>query len=155
MTPMDDGGRTHSWRRRVLWALGAIGVVFVAIQFVPYGWTRSNPPVTGAAPWPDERVAEIARESCYSCHSNETDWPVYSYVAPMSWLVRSDVEAGRDELNFSTWPRDDGELDDAIEQIEEGEMPPSTYTLIHWGAALSDPEQAELIAALRSMDDAD
>ncbi len=135
-----------------MWALGTVLVVVVAIQFVPYGWTHSNPPVTADAPWPDEQVAAIARESCYSCHSNETEWPLYSYVAPMSWLVRSDVESGRDELNFSTWPDDDGELDDSIEQIEEGTMPPSQYTLIHRGAALSDAEQTELIAALREME---
>ena len=55
------------------------------------------------APWPDAESAALARDACYSCHSNETDWPLYSYVAPMSWLVRADVESGRDELNFSDW----------------------------------------------------
>ena len=68
----------------------------------------------------------IARDSCYDCHSNETDWPVYSYVAPMSWLVRRDVEGGRDELNFSRWDEDAGEADDAIETIEDGSCRPGS-----------------------------
>ena len=61
--------------RRV--ALG-LGVVLVAIQLVPYGWAHPNPAVVRDAPWPDARSEAIARESCYSCHSNETDWPLYS-----------------------------------------------------------------------------
>lgn len=150
---MGDTDHRQPIRRKVLRVAVALGVVVVAIQFVPYGWTRTNPPVTGNAPWPDEGSAAIARESCYSCHSNETDWPIYSYVAPMSWLVRSDVETGRDELNFSTWPEDDGELDDAIEQIQDGEMPPQRYTGIHRGAALTSTEEDELIAALVAMDE--
>jgi Haem-binding domain len=60
--------------------------------------------------------------SCYDCHSNETDWPAYAYVAPMSCLVRSDVESGRDELNFSEWDRDDGDADKAIGEVLDGSM---------------------------------
>lgn len=123
----------------------------VAIQFVPYGWWHDNPAVVQDAPWPDERSASIARTSCYSCHSNETDWPVYSYVAPMSWLVRSDVEEGRSEFNFSDWPEFADEVDDAIEVIEDGEMPLSQYTLLHPSAKLSAEESATLIAALLQM----
>ena len=150
---MNDGpAPARPWRRGFVWVLGALLALVIAIQFVPYGWTHSNPPVIADAPWPDEQSAEIARESCDACHSNETEWPAYSYVAPMSWLVRRDVDSGRDELNFSTWPDDAGELDDSIEQIEEGGMPPSQYTLIHRGAALTEDEQQTLIEALRTME---
>jgi hypothetical protein len=107
------------------------------------------------APWPDAESERIARASCYSCHSNETDCPVYSYVAPMSWLVRRDVEAGRDELNFSDWPDDAGEADDAIETIEEGSMPPRRYTLIHRDAELTDAEARTLVEALAAMEESD
>jgi hypothetical protein len=107
------------------------------------------------APWPDARSERIARTSCYSCHSNETDWPLYSYVAPMSWLVRSDVEAGRDELNFSEWDRDSGEADDAVDVVQQGSMPPGRYTLIHRDARLSDEEAELLVAALARMEAAD
>ena len=126
--------------------------VFVALQLVPYGWSHPNPPVVQDAPWPDAESAAIARESCYACHSNETDWPPYSYVAPISWLVRRDVEDGRDELNFSRWDRDDGEADDAAEAIVDGAMPPGRYTMIHRGARLSDDEADVLVAALEAMD---
>ncbi len=135
----------------------ALGVValFVLIQFVPYGWSHPNPPVTQDAPWPDAESERIARQSCYACHSNETDWPPYSYVAPMSWLVRMDVEAGRDELNFSTWDRDHGEADHAVEAIQEGEMPLDRYTMIHRDAGLTDAEADRLVAALEAMEGGD
>lgn len=136
------------WRRILLFGVGG----FLAIQLVPYGWRHPNPPVTEAKAWPSAEVEAIARESCYACHSNETRWPVYSYIAPMSWLVRSDVEKGREELNWSTGEFED---DDSVEAIESGEMPPSKYTLLHPGARLSDKEKAALIAALQASDGED
>jgi Haem-binding domain len=149
-------GLARAWHWRWLrYSVVGLAVVFVAIQFVPYGWWHSNPPVTLAAPWPDEESERIARSSCYACHSNETDWPLYSWVAPMSWLVRSDVEAGRHELNFSTWDRDAGEADDAVETVLEGSMPPRRYTLVHPDARLTDAEAERLVAALTVMEDRD
>jgi hypothetical protein len=134
--------------------VGGAGLLFVGgvMQLVPYGWHKTNPAVTAEAPWPSAEAEAIARESCYSCHSNETDWPLYSYVAPASWLVRRDVEAGRDELNFSEWG-EESEAHDAAEEVEEGAMPPSKYTLIHRGARLTDDEARVLIDALEQMDD--
>jgi Haem-binding domain len=138
-------------RRVLLWVgLGALAI-FVAIQFVPYGWRHSNPPVTANAPWPDPEAEAIAHRSCYDCHSNETDWPLYSYVAPMSWLVRSDVERGRDKLNFSTWDTGEGEVEDAIEVVADGSMPPDRYTRAHRGTDLSEAEIDTLVAALGQM----
>ena len=127
-------------------------VVFGLLQLVPYGWWHENPPVVADAPWPDEATAELARDACYACHSNETDWPLYSYVAPMSWLVRQDVERGREELNFSVWDPEDNEADHAADAVEDGEMPPSRYTRLHPDADLSDAEAARLVAALEAMD---
>ena len=142
-----------SLRRVVLWVgLGALAILLV-IQLVPYGWWHSNPPVTANAPWPDSEAEAIARESCYDCHSNETEWPLYSYLAPMSWLVRSDVERGREELNFSTWDTGEGKLEDAIEVVTDGSMPPGNYTRIHRGTDLSEAEIDTLVAALAQMPD--
>lgn len=107
------------WLRRGL--IVAI-VSLAAIQAVPYGWRHRNPPVLSDAPWPNAQAAALARSSCYSCHSNETDWPAYSYVAPMSWLVRQDVEAGRDTLNLSEWG-EDSDARDTAEAVAEGSMP--------------------------------
>lgn len=145
------------WRRRLFRAGLALAVVFGAIQLVPYGWSHSNPLVTANAPWPTGEAEATARAACYACHSNETNWPVYSYVAPMSWLVRSDVDAGRDELNFSEWDRDQ-DADDAADAVADGSMPPDRYVMLHPDARLSDADRRQLIAALNAMagdDDAD
>jgi hypothetical protein len=129
----------------VLVTLLGVGVL---LQLVPYGWEHSNPPVTEEAPWPSARARELAVDACYDCHSNETEWPVYSYVAPMSWLVRRDVENGREALNFSTWDRGEQEADDGADEIEDGSMPPSP---LHPDARLSDEERRILIEALEEM----
>lgn len=137
------------WKRRFVRAAMLLTVAFIAIQAVPYGRTHPNPPITAAAQWPSSKVESIARVACYACHSNETKWPVYSYIAPMSWLVRRDVELGRDELNFSEW---DGDTDDAAEVVADRSMPPSRYVLLHPEARLSDAERRELLAALEAME---
>jgi Haem-binding domain len=144
--------RAAAWRAVRGAGLGGL-VLLAAVQLFPYGWRHPNPPVTLDAPWPDTESERIARSSCYDCHSNETEWPAYSYVAPMSWLVRRDVESGRDKLNFSEWDRDDGDADKAIDTILEGSMPPEQYALIHRDAPLTDVEADRLVAALRVLDD--
>lgn len=126
-----------------------------ALQLVPYGWAHPNPPVVEDAPWPSPEARRLAEVACYSCHSNETDWPVYSYVAPMSWLVRNDVENGREELNFSEWDRDDSEADDAAETIADGSMPPWRFTLAHPDAELSEQQEQALLSALATMEEDD
>jgi hypothetical protein len=143
--------------RRILLRV-AIGMVvlFGLLQLVPYGWRHPNPPVTRAAVFPSTEAEELARGACMDCHSNETDWPVYSYVAPMSWLVRRDVERGRDALNLSELDREqESDLDDAADEVEDGSMPPRQYELVHPDARLSDDEKQVLIAAFEAMDDAD
>lgn len=126
-----------------------------AMQLVPYGWAHPNPPVVEDAPWSSPEARRLAEVACYSCHSNETDWPVYSYVAPMSWLVRNDVENGREELNFSEWDRDDGEADDGAETVVDGSMPPWRFTLVHPDAKLSDREAQTLLTALAALEEDD
>lgn len=152
----EDGGvapRLHPWIRRFRPVFVVAVVVGLAIQLVPYGWTRSNPPITDPVSWESAQVEAVVRASCYDCHSNETDWPLYSYVAPMSWLVRSDVEAGRDELNFSEWDDHDSEADDAADEVIVGSMPPERYTRLHPDAALDDVEKRLLIEAFQALDD--
>jgi hypothetical protein len=135
--------------RRLLLAGAA---VFVLLQVVPYGWRHPNPPVTQDAPWPTPHARQLAKAACYDCHSNESYWPVYSHVAPMSWLVRKDVEDGRRKLNFSTWGTGEQESHHGAETVQDGSMPPRKYTLLHPAARLSAAEKRELIAALQAMD---
>src|SRR5262245_21993196 len=83
-------------------ALGSLTaiVLLVGSQLVPIDAT--NPAVEGDIPAPPE-VKAILRRACYDCHSNETVWPWYSRLAPLSWLISRDVHEGRSKLNFSTW----------------------------------------------------
>lgn len=135
--------------RRTLVASGLalVGLV-LAIQLVPVD--RSNPPVTAdlAAP---PAVDEVLRTSCYDCHSNETRWPWYSRVAPVSWLVSRDVGEARDRLNFSVWgtyePKRQQRLAEEIwEEVEKGEMPLEIYLLVHADARLTEDDRAVLAA---------
>jgi len=96
-------------------------------------------------------VKAVLRRSCYDCHSNETSWPWYSRVAPVSWLVASDVHEGREKLNFSAWSRlrpDKRErvIEEVWEEVREGEMPLPVYLLAHRGARLS-AENRDVIRA--------
>ena len=123
-----------------------IAGIVIVIQFIPVD--RTNPPVT-ADLWAPEDVKEILKNSCYDCHSNETDWPWYSYVTPVSWLVSNDVNDARRHLNFSDWENMNMSarkkmLDEIWEEIEGGEMPLSIYTFMHSDAKISD-EQLKFI----------
>ena len=130
--------------RRIL--LGLL-VLFLAIQVVPV--ERSNPPGGEWLPAPPA-VEKILHRSCIDCHSNQTHWPWYAYVAPASWLVTHDVEEGRDHLNFSTWEIYDEDeridhLDEIAEVIEDGDMPLWFYVPLHPDARLSADDSATLI----------
>ncbi len=104
----------------------------------------SNPPVRGdMLASPD--VAALLRRACYDCHSNETRWPWYSRVAPLSWLIAHDVERGRQELNFSEWPAylpvTRKRKWQWIERVlHEQAMPPELYRLVHPDARLTEQD---------------
>lgn len=141
-----DGGMRLNWR-----ALGLAAVAFfLLLQLVPYGRVHTNPPVTLEAPWPDAASRALAVRACYDCHSNETEWPWYSNVAPASWLLQRDVDEGRSKLNYSTWDRSQ-ETDEMAESVLEGEMPPRTYLPLHPAASLNEVEKRQLIAALETL----
>lgn len=126
------------------------GTVLVAlllgIQLVPR--QQTNPAVTAELSASAELKALLKR-ACYDCHSNETVWPWYARIAPISWWIGSDVKEGRRDLNFSTWnlyspSRKARKLKETREQIEKGKMPLWYYVLIHPDAKLSAGDQ-ELI----------
>ena len=122
--------------KRILLALAA---VVVGIQFVPPD--RTNPPSDPAGSFeavvrPSPQGAGIIRRACQDCHSNQTVWPWYSRVAPMSWLVAEDVKEGRAKLNFSEWNRLSLEMSqrrmgDMCKEVREGEMPLWQYRALH------------------------
>ena len=125
--------------------------LFLLIQLVPYGRDHENPPVTRAARWSDPEAEQLADQSCGDCHSNLTEWRWYSNIAPTSWLVQSDVDEGRDILNFSEWDRGQPDLGELTEVISSGEMPPWKYTLPHPSTKLSSDEKDRLIRGLEQL----
>lgn len=123
----------------------ALIALFVLIQFVPYGRNHRNPPVQQEVTWNSAAAEAIARRACYDCHSNETNWPLYSNIAPLSWLIQRDVLEGRRALNFSEAGRGESETEDIAEVIQKGEMPPLQYILLHPSARLTGAEKEILI----------
>jgi hypothetical protein len=132
------------WSRIGLGVLGAL----LAIQLVPYGRDHSNPPVGGEPAWDAPDTRALAKQACFDCHSNETEWPAYASIAPASWLVQRDVNEGRAVLNFSEWPRPQEEAKEASEAVLEGEMPPAAYTLVHAHARLGPADRDRLAQGL-------
>lgn len=134
--------------KRVLkWTGIAVVGAFILIQFVPYGRDHDNPPVSNTVAWDSPRTAKLFEDACADCHSNETDWPWYSNVAPVSWLVQRDVEDGRAEFNISA-AGDIGEAHEAAETVQDGSMPPWFFNVLHPEARLSDQEKQDLIDGL-------
>jgi hypothetical protein len=134
--------------RLALIALGA----FAALQL--YQPPRTNPPVESTLPAPPA-VQAILERACMDCHSHETKWPWYAYVAPISWLVSYDTEEGREHLNFSTWSsysakKQAKKIHEMWEEVEEGEMPLSPYAWLHPEAKLGAEDKAALQAWSRA-----
>ncbi len=128
---------------RVVSVAGALLVLLAIIQFVPV--QKSNPPSGAEIDAPLE-VKQVFRRACYDCHSNETLWPWYSSLAPVSWLVAHDVREGRAKVNFTAWkamePEKEADLVGEIwEEVEDGEMPPWFYRWVHPGSRMADSEK--------------
>jgi len=126
----------------------AVVLFLVAAQFIRPELT--NPPVNPDATFeaiakPQPAAASIMKRACYDCHSNNTVWPWYSQVAPVSWLVADDVNEGRAHLNFSEWGLLGPEvsqkrLEAVCKEVKGGEMPLMQYLLIHSEAKLTPEE---------------
>ncbi len=137
-------------RRSLLLVIVCV-VGLVVMQLVPYGRNHSNPPIILEPAWDSSDTRALAKRACFDCHSFETRWPWYSWFAPSSWLVQSDVDRGRRKLNFSEWQNGGrkGERPDKIRgEIMEDEMPPLAFRLAHPEARLSDAEKRRLIYGL-------
>ncbi|MFK5856708.1 MAG: heme-binding domain-containing protein [Bacteroidota bacterium] len=134
--------------------LYVIVILLVIIQFIPSGLpdiSKDNPNdlLVNNTDIPKD-VQMILKTSCYDCHSNETYYPWYSYIAPISFLVSRDTKVGREKFNFSDWTTykksDMAEiLDEISEEVSEGEMPMKIYTIIHRDASLSDDEKEIIV----------
>ncbi len=120
-------------------ALIILIVILIAIQFIPVD--KTNPTVTAELDAPTE-IISIFKRSCYDCHSNETAWPWYSNIAPVSWLVAGDVKDARAHLNFSEWGnlsrKDRVKMKEEIwKEIEKEKMPLWKYNIMRPEASLT------------------
>ena len=127
----------------------AILVALVAGQLVPV--SRHNPgedpsqTIYTAEKMPPAVKAVFVR-SCENCHSNQTSWPWYSYVAPASWVIANDVHQARKAMNFSEWgsypaKKKEERLEEICEQVTNGDMPDPKYLLLHRSAHITPEER--------------
>lgn len=130
--------------------LGGLVGVFVLMQFGRFvipEFKLDNPPVTQTVSWNSPETERLWDAACADCHSNETVYPWYSYVAPVGWLVAHDTHEGRDKLNVSNGNLH--ELDEVREVVMEGEMPMPIYLPMHPEARLTDAEKQTLIEGIQ------
>ncbi len=121
----------------------------ILIQFIPYGHDHVNPPANTEPNWDRPETRILAKQACFDCHSNQTVWPWYSNIAPISWLVYHDVTEGRKHINFSDWNRPEPQHVDEFQRVyKENSMPPASYLLLHPEARLSDAEKQQLFHGL-------
>jgi uncharacterized membrane protein YgaE (UPF0421/DUF939 family) len=104
-----------------------------------------NPPVKAKLEASPE-VQKILQDSCYDCHSNETKYPWYASIAPVSFLVAHDIKEGRRKLNFSEWnysqKKGNKKIADIREEVlEDSEMPPWFYVMMHSKAKMTDQKK--------------
>ena len=131
---------------RVLkWLAIVMAVAFIGIQFVRPA--RTNPQVDEsqtifARTQMSPQVSGILDRACRDCHSNKTDWPWYTNVAPLSWWISNHVADGRKDMNLSEWgrlarDRQDRKLRQICDEVSDGVMPLSSYLPMHPQAKLS------------------
>ncbi len=136
--------------------------VFIIIQFIPsnrpkVSFDNPNDLIANSPNMPKD-VKLILKTSCYDCHSNETIYPWYSYVAPTSFLVSRHVKKARENINFSEWEgykksTKAEKLDDIYDEITEGEMPLESFTFIHRDAVLSSGEREVISSWAENLSD--
>ena len=124
---------------------GVLGLASLVAH--PFGEVKKTIPgkplLAGAAV--DPAVMQIVERSCQGCHSDKTEWPWYSYVAPMSWLIEKDVNQARSHMNLSHWDEYNSEHQQEIlaklsAVVRSRQMPLPRYTMLHSDAKLSDSE---------------
>lgn len=136
---------------KIIWIV--LIAIVVVVQLIPSGLpdviSENKDDLILNSNVPDS-VAYLLKNTCYDCHSNETAYPWYSYVAPVSWLVARDTKLGREELNFSNWAANDKMkmakyLDDIIDEVSDGAMPMAIYPIMHPEAKLTKSDRQMIV----------
>jgi len=136
-----------SKKKRLIW-YSVIGII-ILMQAYPVSQPEvktENPNDLLASTEVPDNIAVMLKSACYDCHSNETVYPWYSYVAPVKWLVYRDTKEGREDLNFSEWASmskmdQATALSDISDEVSEGDMPMKIYPIMHPKAKLSDEDR--------------
>lgn len=126
-----------------------VALAFLAIQLIPID--RENKPVDKKNNFADiyktpQNVRSLLKNACYDCHSDETVYPDYAYVAPISWAVKDHINEGREYLNFSEWGTYNNDIKQnairkSVETVKSKEMPLPSYINYHPGANLTTPQR--------------
>lgn len=100
-----------------------------------------------------DKIANRIKTSCYDCHSNSTNYPWYSKIQPINMLINQHIEEGKEDLNLSEFGkysdrRKKSKLKSMINQIENDEMPLTSYKLLHWNSTFSEKEKKEVLDIL-------
>jgi hypothetical protein len=139
-------------KRFLRFFIPAVAVIFVLIQLIPVN--RTNPPIVKEPVWNSAETKALFDRACADCHSHNTKWPVYAYIAPASLLIAKDVWEGRERFNVSDWSYSEKDKNEIAKEsdklIREGNMPPQIYLPLHLEARLSDAEKHALIDGLKA-----
>ena len=137
----------------------ALLVVLVVLQF--FQIDKTNPETDINQDFltihnPPAEIASTMKAACYDCHSNKSVYPWYSNIQPIGWYLKDHIEEGKEHLNFSefgtyTAKKQAHKLEECYELIEKGEMPLSSYTIIHKEAVLSETQQTELVSYFKEI----
>lgn len=142
-------------RKIVVAIVGIVVAGFLLLQIFPIGRIRPvfarepNPPITASIEWNSQETERMSRTACFDCHSNETVYPWYSHIAPISWLVTRDVNRGRDAMNFSEDAPTEYNLED-LDWHLFNDMPPRLYLILHPEADLTDEQTAILLSGFQA-----
>lgn len=139
---------------KTLWIVGGtLLCIFMAIQFFPIGWLvpsmeLNNPPVRHTIEWSSPKASELMQQTCYVCHSNETQLPLYAQIAPISWIASQNVNNARAALNFSEQNFQEINAYRLIAYIGSDLMPPKSYRMMHPEANLTESQKQILMNAI-------
>lgn len=137
-------------RHRIILKYGSIAIILAltGLQLIPTGFNLDPPPVKQEPSWDSTATRALVQRACYDCHAYETDWPWYSRIAPFSWMLQHDIQAGLEALNFSDWEQatwTEEDLDELIETVAKEQMPLPYYTILNPEARLTERERGQII----------
>lgn len=142
----------------------AIFLIFLLLVIQSFRIDKTTQPIDSSKDFisltsANSEITNTLKIACYDCHSNQPTYPWYTNIAPVSWWVKNHINEGSRHLNFSVWgtyseKRKNHKLEECIEMVEEGEMPLSSYTIMHKEAKLTDAQRLQLVEFFKALKNA-